>query len=149
MDSYEEYEKKSKANEERNEEFLKLFSDDLKEAGLADKTIRRHVNNAEFYLNTYLDREDVLPMEEGASGYRLSNFLGYFFIRKCMWSTPASVKSTAASLKKFYKCMLQHGKITQEQHDDVTDTIKFQMDEWQEDCARYNDPGAANPFNIW
>ena len=149
MDKIEEYLKKSDANEERNEIFLQVFSDALHEAGLAEKTIRKHLNNAGFYLNVYLDRAGVIPMEEGASEYHLSDFMGYFFIRKCMWSTPASIRSTAASLKKFYKCMLQHNKITQEQYDELTDTIKYQIEDWQEDCARFNDPDAENLIKSW
>ena len=48
-------------------------------------------------------------MEEGIS--MLDEYLGNFFIRKCMWSTPANIKTNATSIKKFYKCMLEHGKI--------------------------------------
>lgn len=40
-------------------------------------------------------------MENGCKDEYLSDFFGYFFIRKCMWSTPDTVKSTIASLKKF------------------------------------------------
>ncbi len=36
---------------------------------------------------------------------RINDFLGEFFIRKCMWSTPGTIKRTAASIKKFYKFM--------------------------------------------
>ena len=139
MESLNEYDKKVEKNEKRNEEFLTLFSDDLKNAGLAEKTIRNHVNNAGFYLNAYLPHWDEMTMEDGASGYYLEDFFGYFFIRKCMWSTPYTIKTTAASLKKFYKCMRKHGKITQEQYEDVADTIKYSMEEWQEECAEFND----------
>ncbi|MED9970015.1 MAG: hypothetical protein UFA98_08410, partial [Ruminococcus sp.] len=38
----------------------------------------------------------------------------YFYIHKCMWSTPASVRSMAAGLKKFYKCMAEHEIIEEE-----------------------------------
>ena len=38
-------------------------------------------------------------MEESVT--MLGDFLGDYFIRKCMWSTPSSVKTTAARLKKF------------------------------------------------
>ena len=38
-----------------------------------------------------------------------NGYPGYFFIRRCMCSTPSTVKGTAASIKKFYKCMLDHG----------------------------------------
>ena len=148
MERYEEYERESKENEERNETFLNLFYEDMRKAGLSEKTIRNHLSNADFYLNIYLDRADVLPMEEGTSEKHLSGFMGYFFIRKCMWSTPASIRSTAASLKKFYKCMLKNNKITQEQYDEVADTIKYQIEDWQEDCARFNDPDRLNSFGI-
>ena len=148
MERYEEYERESKENEERNETFLNLFYEDMRKAGLSEKTIRNHLSNADFYLNIYLDRADVLPMEEGTSERHLSGFMGYFFIRKCMWSTPASIRSTAASLKKFYKCMLKHNKITQEQYDEVTDTIKYQIEDWQEDCARFNDPDAEDLIDL-
>ena len=148
MERYEEYERESKENEERNETFLNLFYEDMRKAGLSEKTIRNHLSNADFYLNIYLDRADVLPMEEGTSERHLSGFMGYFFIRKCMWSTPASIRSTAASLKKFYKCMLKHNKITQEQYDEVTDTIKYQIEDWQEDCARFNDPDAEELIDL-
>ncbi len=29
-------------------------------------------------------------------------FLGYWFIKKAMWSSPVQIKSNAASLKKFF-----------------------------------------------
>ena len=29
----------------------------------------------------------------------LGDFLGDYFIRKCMWSTPSTVKTTAASIR--------------------------------------------------
>lgn len=51
---YEEYELECKKREEENEIYLQLFEDDLKAAGLSDKTIKNHYQNVEFYLNTYL-----------------------------------------------------------------------------------------------
>lgn len=77
-------------------------------------------------------------MEEGVT--MLGDFLGDFFIRKCMWSTPASVKTTAASLKKFYKSMSDHGKIEKKDYDYVCRDIKESMAYWQECCAEYNNP---------
>lgn len=53
------------------------------------KKIANHVDNVESYINDYLLREDTLEMQEGC-GSRIDMFLGYFFIHKCMWSTPAS-----------------------------------------------------------
>ena len=109
MDEYEVYEKECKEIREINEELLELFEKDMMDKNLADKTINRHLSNVNFYINEYMLHEDATPMEDGVR--MLDMFLGDFFIRKCMWSTPASIKSTAASIKKFYKCMLDYGKI--------------------------------------
>ena len=38
---------------------------------------------------------------------KIPEFLGDWFIRKAMWSSPAYVKSNATSLKKFYGWMLE------------------------------------------
>ena len=69
-----------------NESLLTLFSEDLKKAGLAEKTIKRHLSNVDFYINEYLIRTDALPMKNGVT--MIDDFLGNFFIRKCMWSEP-------------------------------------------------------------
>ncbi len=66
-----------------------------------------------------------------------------------MWSTPGTIKSTAASIKKFYKCMLDHEMIQKSDFECLSETIKERMPIWQADCASYNDPDADNPFDIW
>ena len=63
-----------------------------------------------------------------------------------MWSTPGSIKSTATSIKKFYKCMLDYKKIEKDQYQLLCETIKENMEQWRFDCELYNDPGAVNPF---
>jgi hypothetical protein len=143
--SYEELKKQCDLRIEENERYLDLFDKYLTEAGLSDKTISQHLRNVEFYLNTYLLREGALSMEEGC--YSVAEYLGNFFIRKCMWSTPASIKSNAVSLKKFYACMRDHDEIDDEDYQILVDSIKMGMDLWLDDCAVYNDPEADNPFS--
>lgn len=145
MSNYEDYEKECNRIRYANEGLLALFEEELTGSGLSQKTIRSHLSNVDFYINEYLLREEPLTMEHGTS--RLDMFLGFFFIRKCMWSTPATVKSTAASIKKFYKCMLDHNKIKKSHYDFLCADIKENMQQWQEDCAAYNDPDAPNPFD--
>ena len=60
------------------------------------------------------------------------DFFGYFFIRKCMWSTPHTVKSTIASLKKFYR-------LSKEDYEEFTDTIRVNKEYWTDCCSEYND----------
>lgn len=106
-------------------------------AGLNQKTIRRHLNNIDFYINTYLLREVPLEMAEGC-GERIDMFLGYFFIHKCMWSTPGTIKSTAASIKKYYKCMNEHGYVSKDEYEDLCEFIKENIYFWQNDCEAFN-----------
>lgn len=120
---------------EENARALAVFEKEI--ADLAPATIRRHVENVDLYINDYFQREDIRSIEDGA--YCLYSFFDYFFIHKCMWSTPASIKTTAASLKKFYKCMAAHGMVSQEAYAFVCSEIKENMSDWQEECARYND----------
>ena len=147
MFDYEEYERECDKIRQTNEELLALFEEELQDSGLSAKTVRRHLSNAEFYINEYLLREEPRPMEDGIT--ELDMFLGFFFIRKCMWSTPGTIKSTAASIKKFYKCMLNHGKISKDDYAYLCDDIKENMEQWQTDCAVYNDTDAPNPFSFF
>ncbi len=108
------------------------------------KTINRHLTNVDFYINTYLLREDAYDFTHGI--WDIDDYLGYFFIRKCMWSTPGNIKSTAASIKKFYQCMLKQEMIQKADYEYLCETIKDNMWKWQSDCEMYNDPDAESPF---
>ncbi len=141
-DLYEDYKKVCEEIRRTNEELLNLFEQDI--ANLSPQTIRRHLNNVYFYLNRYLLYEEPLFMQDGVK--RAYDFFGNFFIRKCTWSTPASIKSTAASIKKFYKSMVNHGMISKSEYALFCDDIATGMEDWQADCEQFNDPDAPNPF---
>ncbi|GAA4057447.1 hypothetical protein [Amphibacillus indicireducens] len=134
---YDEYEKLCEKQREANDKYLGIFENDLKEASLKPKTIKDHLFNADFYINEYLLRMEPSEMQEGC-GYKIDLFLGDFFIRKCMWSTPGTIKSTAASIKKFYKSMHEHGHVDQDSYRVLCDEIKESMGIWQADCEAYN-----------
>ena len=51
-DTLETYEKKCEEIRRTNNEYLKMFEEDM--SGLSAKTIRRHLNNADFFINGYL-----------------------------------------------------------------------------------------------
>jgi len=144
--TYEEYEQKCSEIQMRNTTYLDEFREDLINAGLKEKTINKHCQNTDFYINTYLLREEPLEMIRGSDSFMIDDFLGYFFIRKCMWSTPGTIKSTAASIKKFYSSMLQRGNIDESDYRELIETIRDNMDCWLEDCESYNNPDTPNPF---
>ncbi len=136
--TYEEYEILCEKQREKNKEYLDIFEKDLIKSELGKKTINNHLSNVDFYINDFILREEPLEMKEGC-GYYLSSFLGDYFIRKCAWSTPATIKTTAASIKKFYMSMLEHEYVSKEDYQYLSDIIKNEMRTWQADCARFND----------
>ena len=113
---------------------MKAFEKELNEKGLSPKTVKNHIENVDFYINEFLLREDALPMENGLN--HLDSFFWYF-IHRCMWSTPSAVKGMAASLKKFYKCMAGHGKIDAVDYELFASDIKESIPEWVEECEEY------------
>lgn len=141
---YEAYEKACEKIRKENEKYLSLFEKDLISSGLSEKTVNRHLQNVDFYINIYLLREGPRPMEDGA--LFIGSFLGDFFIRKCMWSTPGNIKTNAVSIKKFYKCMLDHKKIKESRYEGLCSEIKDNLIAWQINCEMYNAPDSPNPF---
>ena len=47
------YERKLEKNKKRNKFYIKEFEIWLKEKNLSPKTIQKHINNIELYLNDY------------------------------------------------------------------------------------------------
>ena len=133
---YEEYQKECERIRAENEDLIQIFKTEMEEKGLSPKTIKAHVGNVDLYINDFLLREDAEQMESGL--VHLDTFF-HFFIRKCMWSTPGNVKTTAASLKKFYKCMMEHGRIDKEDYQYFCEMLKEGIPIWQEECAAFND----------
>ncbi|MGN1381367.1 MAG: hypothetical protein ACI4W2_00975 [Eubacterium sp.] len=124
-----------------NKVFMDLFLKDLTSAGLSQKTIQNHMDNVDFYLTDYLpyvDEEDT-DMAGGAETSNLRDFFADYYIYKCAWSTPGNLKKTAASIKKFYKCMADHDKISQDQYKNLCALFKEKMADWQEECRKFNE----------
>lgn len=143
---YKEYEKRCDEIRALNETVLEMFENEMAE--LSPATRNKHLSNVEFYLNDYLLYEDAETYDE-AGIYKIDDFLGYFFIRKCMWSTPGTIKSTATSIKKFYKCMLDHEQIQKSDYEYLCGVIKENLPKWQADCEQYNDLDVESPFSFF
>ena len=146
-DEYEKYERACKKIRAVNATLLADFEQWLTEKGLAKNTIRQHVENVELYVNTFLLYEEAVPAKDGAS--RISMFLGYWFIRKAMWSSPSSIKQNAASLKKFYTFMHEQGQIKADELQYLKETIKEEMPEWAGRVERHDDPDITDMADVW
>lgn len=118
----EENEKRCEEIREFNNQLLELFKADME--GLSSKTIRQHLENADFYINGYLLLYEPLTFEQGLS--RVFGFLDDYYIRKC-GATDYTLKAMAASIKKFYGCMKDHGKISETEYTTLCDEIKESM----------------------
>ena len=146
-DEYQKYERACKRIKKDNAKLLEQFEQWLSGKGLVEKTVRRHVGNAEFYINTFLLSEDAIPAKDGAS--HISMFLGYWFIRKAMWASASAIRENAGSLKKFYTFMQEQGQIDADELQDLKETIKEEMPEWVGTVERYDDPDITDPEEIW
>ena len=137
MENYKDYDKKLESNIKRNEKFLKAFEEWLNEQNLANKTIKKHLNNVSLYINDFLNYYDIKKMEEGVNF--IYDFFDGWFIEKCLWASKSSLKTTSSSIKKFYKCMADKGYITEEDYKTLYCYIKENMDEFLEQIDAYDD----------
>ena len=140
----ERYEAESEKVIAANNELLKLFEDDLTSSGVSAKTVRSHIDNAEFFINAYLMMGSVREMTEGPR--MAESYLGEFYACHCVWSSPTSVRNTAVSIKRFYKCMADHGKIPRFDYENMCACIKANLDQWISNCrkAREAERGALD-----
>ena len=125
---------------QENQKYVEEFVDSLE--GLSPKTISQHQLNAELFLHYLAEYEGETP-EEGVDS--LGVFMTDFFTRKCMWSSPATMKSTAASIKKLYTFLAKQGYVSQEAAQIVKETIKEDLEYWC-DCVESYDNGAWGSF---
>ena len=146
-DDYARYQRECKRIRQENGKLLDEFANWLAAKGSSETTVGRHCENIGFYLNDFLLYEDAESAEDGV--LRVGMFLGYWFIRKAMWASQASIRSNAASLKKFYTFMLEKGKVNQQDLDDMKMEIKQEMPEWLATLARYDDPDIDDPAEVW
>lgn len=135
MDKYKQYEKKCDKIRNANESLLTEFDGWLASSGLSEKTIAKHLSNIDFYINVYLLYEDAIEAKDGIGS--VSMFLGYWFIRKAI-ASPTSIKSSAASIKKFYGFLVEKGLVDKNDLAELEVLIKRQMKDWVRAISRCN-----------
>ena len=136
-DSYEKIEKACEQIRQENAILLESFVAMLQGQRLAPRTIGKHRENVDFFINEFLVYES--PQRPGQGIGEVSEYLGDWFIRKAMWSTPRSIKANATSLYKFYAFLAASDKVTAVELAELKQTIASDLPEWQTRCERYND----------
>ncbi len=128
----------STSREADNMIFLERFAESMRSNGLSKATVKKHTDNVDFYLNDFLLYYSDQSAGEGIA--EVGEFLGDWFIRKAMWSTPATVRSNASSLKKFYQFMHDEDIVTLDELAEMKREIKADLPDWVAAVTRYNDP---------
>ena len=75
--------------------------------------------------------------------------MGYWFIKKATWASPAQIKKNAASLKKFYTFLFEEKLITKEELNDLKEKIKEDMPDWIGTIERYHNPEIEDMEEVW
>jgi len=130
------YEIKREENEKRNEKYINEFEKWLNKKGLVPKTIRKHINNVDLYINDYLNYYDITKAEDGID--HIHSFLDGWFIEKCLWASKNSLKVTASSIKKFYQYMSENNYVSVADYKDMCSFIKDNMDEFLEQVDAFD-----------
>ncbi len=146
MDTYEQFEVECKKRREENHTFIVGFRRYLENKKLSKKTIDKHVGNIDFYINECLLYEDPKTAAEGVN--HVDFFLGYWFIRKAMWASPASIKENISSLKHFYSYMNKIGQVGDEDLSDLKTEVRESKDEWIATVQKYDDPDLSME-DVW
>lgn len=131
MSSADSYDARVQAIKAYNQPILDDFRAWLEQSGLAEKTVRNHVDNIDFFTEYLVYNEPLEKLDE-ADGSDVWMFLGDWFPRKAMWASESSVKSNIASFKKFFQWMGETGRVSPETVDDVLSTLKEGRDEFIE-----------------
>ena len=131
MSSADSYDARVQAIKVYNQPILDDFRAWLEQSGLAEKTVRNHVDNIDFFTEYLVYNEPLEKLDE-ADGSDVWMFLGDWFPRKAMWASESSVKSNMASFKKFFQWMGETGRVSTETVDDVLSTLKEGRDEFIE-----------------
>ena len=120
--------KLEKIIEKNNLKYLRDFEVALTEEGLSDKTIRKHVENASFFINDFLNYYEPKTLDQGI--LELDYFFSEWFLRKAMWASKTAYKENMTSIKKFYKFLYKCKTISQEDYQDLEQIIKENKDKW-------------------
>src|SRR3989344_6608445 len=114
MEKYEEIQKE-------NAELLSKFEEHLLRKNISKKTIKRHINDVELYINDYLAIDEEASPQE-IDGYTLDVFFRWC-IDKWIFNTISGLLSAISSIRLFYEYLNENKQIAH-------------IDEIREACAK-------------
>lgn len=121
----------------QNKKLLKEFENILIKQLLTKKTIEKHLDNIDFFINDYLlYYDDLFEAKDGI--WSVDDFLGNWFITKAMWASKDTINSNITSIKKFYTLLKDINEVSEEEFKDLLLTIKQNKKNWIENLEEYD-----------
>lgn len=117
------YDQEVKKINSYNQPILDGFQAWLTASGLAPTTVKKHIENIEFFAEYLTYYEPLYALDEADSDDILS-FLLDWYPRKAMWASPAYTKAYITTLRKFFKYMSTSERVEQVIADEVYETLK-------------------------
>ncbi|MBF4694655.1 DUF7309 domain-containing protein [Fusibacter ferrireducens] len=111
-----------------NEKYLIEFEKALIASQLSEKTVEKHVGNAAFYINEFLNYEKPTPTSQGMS--KIDEFFSEWFVEKFIWVSKTAYNDSMTSLKKFYKFLLDSQVVDKTAYDQFVSEIKNNKSKW-------------------
>ncbi|GAA5263484.1 hypothetical protein [Methanocalculus sp. MC3] len=145
--SSEDFEGENDAIKSYNKNLLAEFREYLTKKELTPRTIEKHLQNVDFYINVFLLYYEEQDARDGVT--EISMYLGFWFIKKVHWSGISAINENASSLKKFYQFMFEKGEITKEEFTELKETIKEEKPEWIATMERYLDEDIEDMDEVW
>ncbi|GAC1345903.1 MAG: hypothetical protein NVSMB27_08630 [Ktedonobacteraceae bacterium] len=119
-----------------NQPILDDFRAWLVQAGLSEKTARRHMSNIDLF-SMYLVYYDPLKKLDEAHSGDVRMFLSYWAPRKVGWTSVTTVKIFLTSFKKFFQWMGETGCLSPQTVADVLTTLKEGREEFLARAAEF------------
>ena len=95
---------------------------------MAPKTVKKHCDNIDFYINTYLLHDKIEKPEDNLNS--IDMYFDYFLPRKTQFGSIYDTKNQITSLKKFYKFLLELNRITKNDYNNMLEMIKDNKQDW-------------------
>lgn len=115
-----------------NEELVERFKVFLEEKDLRELSVEKYVYNVSYFLDEYLLPRKKRPEE---ALQEMDAFIGNWFIKKTPWATMSSIQAMIRSLQNFYQFLLQEGRISKEQLEQLQNKMRRSYKGW---VARLN-----------
>jgi len=112
----------------KNNILLNKFENYLYSQNLAPKTIKKHLANVDFYINTFLIHYEIEKPEDNLNS--IDMYFDHFMPNKTTFGSVSDTKSSIGSLKKFYHFMLKINKISEDEYSKLLQLIKNNKQNW-------------------